>query len=184
MPSRVCLEKQQQHHAVHANTLLSQAPLSHENVRKMTRRPGPIQFNLCNQQFANIWGWGAHLWEWSRVQPSQQKTVRLFFFFSSRVVCKEDFAFKTPKPVRQSWTTFVVPCQVLRWSATLLAWAFPRGTGAAGSWRLFRRRIARIGHYLLHRLPLRRGLGVLCHFVNSTTSALWNMIIAEGYNME
>ena len=43
-----------QHHAVHANTLLLQARLSHENVRKMTRRPGPIQFNLCNQQFANI----------------------------------------------------------------------------------------------------------------------------------
>ena len=86
-----------------------------------------------------ITGVGEPIAGYSRVQPSEkpveQRTVRPFYC-RSRVAPREDFAFKEPKPVRQSRATFVLPCQVQCYSIGTLGLDIPhapRLTGAAGT---------------------------------------------------
>jgi hypothetical protein len=90
----------------------------------MTRRP----IQSPESRVANKWGWGAHCGGASRVQPSEkpveQRTVRLFFLAPGSCA-EKTFAFKAPKPVRQSRTTFAVPCQVECYSMDTLGLGIP-----------------------------------------------------------
>jgi hypothetical protein len=72
-------------------------------------------------------GLGSPLRGCGRVQASENPVEERdrSSFFSSGVVRGEDFAFKAPKPVRQSRITFAVPCQVGCYSMDTLGLGIP-----------------------------------------------------------